>query len=243
MAKRIVIIPAFNEEMNIASVVEGVKRYSDADIVVIDDGSKDLTAEKAAETGAFVIRHPFNMGYGVALQTGYKYAVKNRYELLVQIDGDGQHDPKYIPDLFTLVESTSCHVAIGSRFLGREGYETGLLKSIGIMLFRAIIRMIIGQKITDPTSGYQCLDRKIFDVFTDNSFPSDYPDANVIILLHRMGFSVKEMPVKMVPNFKGRGMHRGFFKLAYYFFKMFLMIFIALLRENPRKKRDLNGTK
>jgi len=230
MKKKCIIIPAFNEEERIASVIEGINKYSDADVVVIDDGSKDLTGEKSKKAGAVVITHPFNMGYGVALQTGYKYAVKKNYDLLVQMDGDGQHDPKYIIELFNQVESRGCDVAIGSRFLGKNNYDTGVLKSTGIKLFRFLIRLTNGEKITDPTSGFQCLHRKVFEVFTGDIFPGDYPDANIIIMLHRMGFTIKEIPVAMIPNPKGRSMHQGIFTVMYYLFKMFLSFFIALIR-------------
>jgi glycosyltransferase involved in cell wall biosynthesis len=233
MNRKIIIIPAFNEEESIASVVEDAQKYSNADLVVIDDASQDLTASKAEEAGAFVIRHPFNMGYGVAIQTGYKYALRKGYDLLVQIDGDGQHNPKYIPDLFEKVESRECNLAIGSRFMDNGEYHAGLLKSVGIWFFRFIVWMITRQKITDPTSGYQCLDRTIIEIFTRDSFPSDYPDANIIVMLHRMGFTVRDIPVEMVPNHKRRGMHQGIFTLSYYFFKMFLTIFIALIKEEP----------
>ncbi|MCP4349058.1 MAG: glycosyltransferase family 2 protein [Desulfobacterales bacterium] len=233
MKKKCVIIPAFNEEDNIASVIDGIKKYSDADIIVIDDGSKDITVEKASQAGAFVIPHPFNMGYGVALQTGYKYAVKKKYDFLLQIDGDGQHNPNTIPEFFRLVESGECDVVIGSRFLIKENYDVGILKTLGFYLFRYVIRIITNRQITDPTSGYQCLNRKVFKLFTDDTFPWDYPDTNIIIMLHRMGFIVKEIPVSMNPNPLGRSMHRGLFNISYYFFKMFLSIFIILIRENP----------
>jgi len=234
MNKKCIIIPAFNEEENIVSVIEGVKRYSDASITVIDDGSRDRTSERAKEAGALVISHPFNMGYGVALQTGYKYAVKKGYDFLLQMDGDRQHDPKYIEELFKVVQSGECDVAIGSRFLGENKYSMGLLKFIGIWIFRIIIRIFNGERITDPTSGYQCLNRNVFEVFTEDVFPCDYPDTNIIIMLHRMGFTIKEIPVSMKPNPEGRSMHQGVFTLTYYFFKMFLAFFIALIRGKSR---------
>ena len=231
MVKRCIIIPSFNEGENITAVVQGVRKHSDADVVVIDDGSMDLTAEKAMNAGAFVISHPFNMGYGVALQTGYKYAIKERYDILVQIDGDGQHDPQTIPDMFKQVESHECDVVIGSRFLGGGSYRMGVMKSLGINLLRIIIRLITGQKITDPTSGYQCLSRKVFQVLTEDSFPSDYPDANILIMYRKKGFSMKELPVVMFSNPEGRSMHQGVFKVIYYFFIIFLSTFITLIRE------------
>jgi glycosyltransferase involved in cell wall biosynthesis len=229
--KRLIIIPAYNEEKQIASVIEGIRKYSDTDIVVIDDGSEDRTAERAGSAGAFVIRHSFNMGYGVAVQTGYKYASENNYDCLLQLDGDGQHHPAYIPDLFAMVENQKCDMAIGSRFLKDNEHKTGLLKSAAIRLFRWIIKITTGETITDPTSGYRCMNRKVFQYCTEDGFPHDYPDANTIIVLHRMGFKMAELPVTMLPNPEGRYMHRGIFKISYYFFKVFLSIFITLLRK------------
>jgi hypothetical protein len=241
MNKRCLIIPAFNEEENIASVIEGVKQYSDADIIVVDDGSTDQTVERATKAGALVVSHPFNMGYGTALQTGYKYAVKKNYDLLVQIDGDGQHDPKYIPALFGEVEAGMCDVAIGSRFLGKGHYPLSALKWTGIHMLRLATRCFIRERITDPTSGYQCLKRDVLEVFTKDIFPCDYPDANMIILLHGMAFQIKEIPVAMRPNREGRSMHEGIFKVMYYFFKMFLSFVIALIRGKSGSEQRIQG--
>jgi glycosyltransferase involved in cell wall biosynthesis len=226
-----IIIPAYNEAKNIISVICDIRKYYDGDIVVIDDGSQDITSSAAREAGAFVIRHPFNMGYGTALQTGYKYAVEKNYDILLQIDGDGQHSAKFISDLFRQVETAGCDVAIGSRFHAESHYRVGFLKSVGINLFRKIIWMVTGKKITDPTSGYQCLSRKAFEFLTNDTFPCDYPDANVIIMLHRAGFKIREIPVEMMPNPDGRSMHQGFLTICYYFFKMFLSIFVTLIRK------------
>jgi len=229
--KRCIIIPAFNEAENIASVIDGVKSVTDADVIVIDDGSIDQTADKAAAAGALVIRHPFNMGYGVALQTGYKYAVRKKYDVLLQMDGDGQHPPGAIDDFFTRIESGEYDVLVGSRFLEKGGYSIGYLKLFGIRLFRIIIKIISNEKITDPTSGFQCLNRDVFTIFTKDSFPCDYPDANIIIMLFRKGFVIRELPVNMVQNPEGRSMHQGIFTKFYYFFKVFFSIFIVLIRE------------
>lgn len=229
--KKCIIVPALNESENIVDVLEDIRQHSDADIVVIDDGSKDSTGKKAAETGARVLRHPFNMGYGVALQTGYKWALNKDYDFLLQMDADGQHDPKYIPALFEEVENGGSDVAIGSRFLIKGGYKAGIAKTIGINFFRMIIWMACRKRITDPTSGYQCLNRKVFKEFSKDLFPIDYPDADVILMLFRMGHKVKEVPVTMLPNPTGKSMHRGIFRLMYYFFKMCLSFFVTLLRE------------
>jgi hypothetical protein len=238
MQKCCVIIPAFNEQENIAAVVRGVKLHTDADIIVIDDGSTDLTFDKAKDAGAFVIRHPFNMGYGTALQTGYKYAVAQKYDFLLQMDGDGQHDPGSIPGFLKLMESGQYDVVIGSRFLGKYHYHVGILKSLGIALFKFIIRITTGREITDPTSGYQCLNRNVFVFFTDDLFPRDYPDADIIIVLHTAGFRIREIPVQMRKNSSGRSMHKGMLTLVYYFFKIFLSIFIILIRDESHYQKE-----
>ena len=231
MKRKCIIIPAFNEENNIVRVINGVKEICAVDIVVIDDGSSDRTAQKSLEAGAYVISHPFNMGYGTALQTGYKYTVQEGYEWVVQIDGDGQHDPVHIPQLFGAVESFRCDVAIGSRFLISGEYKLGILKKFGKAVLTTALWMVIAKRMTDPTSGYQCLNRRVLKTLINDSFPSDYPDANIIIKLHRMGFTVKEIPVCMAPNPDGRNMHQGFFTLTYYVFKMGLSIAIALIQD------------
>jgi len=237
-ANRIIIIPAYNEGGHIAAVIQGIKQYSDADVIVIDDGSEDQTAEKAQGAGAKLIRHPFNMGYGVALQSGYKYAAERDYDYLIQMDGDNQHDPKHIPEFFEKIQALPCDVLIGSRFLGRTDYRIGALKLVAIKFFRNIIRMVTGARITDPTSGYQCLNRKVYTLFTHDSFPWDYPDANIIIMLLRMGFKVAEIPVRMVVNHRREGMHRGLGRMVYYLFKVMLSILMAMLRQRSYYPRE-----
>jgi glycosyltransferase involved in cell wall biosynthesis len=232
--RRLIIIPAYNEERQIAAVIKGVRQYSEADIIVIDDGSEDRTAERAASTGARLLRHPFNLGAGAAVQTGYKYAVVHNYETLLQMDGDGQHHPAHIPDLFAMIEERRCDMAIGSRFLTDSEPSTGFLKSMAICVFRRIIKLMTGTTITDPTSGYRCMNWAVFRYFTEDGFPDDYADANTIIDMHRRGFKIEELPVRMQPNPEGRSMHRGIIKISYYFFNVFLSIFITLLRKKSR---------
>lgn len=228
---RCIILPAFNEGGHIGPVLEGIRKHTDADIVVVDDGSSDTTVQEAGAAGGRVISHPFNMGYGVALQTGYKYALQKGYEVLVQMDADGQHDPRGIPALFEEVESGRCDLAIGSRFLGEQGYPVDFLKWLGIGFFRMVIRILTGQTITDPTSGFQCLGRPVFKFLARDVFPWRYPDANVVIQLLRMRFRIREVPARMRPNPAGRSMHRGLFRLGYYFFEVFLSLFVTLLRD------------
>lgn len=232
IAKKVfVIIPAYNEERNIDKVVGGIKRtLGQVEVVVINDGSSDRTEEKALSGGATVINHFFNMGYGVALQTGYKYAFRNGADYLVQIDGDGQHNPKDIPKVLKLVVDGKSDLVVGSRFLGKCDYQIPLIRRLGMKFFGGFASLITGKKVTDPTSGFQAMNRKVLEFFTKGHYPVDFPDADILILLHFQAFKTAEIPVTMTANIEGRSMHRGLFKPMYYLFKMVLSIFMAIIR-------------
>ena len=209
--------------------------------MVIDDGSKDRTAYVAGRVDAKVIRHSSRMGYGVALQTGYKYAFERGYDYLVQLDGDGQHDPAYMHDLLNVTMSGDADLVLGSRFLNktlpkRKGLREdalGVARKVGIRLFSCLTTLLAGFRVTDPTSGYQALNRRVISFFVRDFFPCDYPDADVILIAHRVGFSIKEIPVVTYERANGRSMHRGI-KPVYYAFKMFLSIIMTMLRKKPR---------
>lgn len=226
----VIIIPAYNEAGIIEDTIKDIKNICEADIIVVDDGSTDSTLTEAKSAGAKVIEHPFNLGYGAALQTGYKYALKEGYAFAVQMDADGQHDPAYMSNLLEVVQNDGVDVSIGSRFLGEGTYKHSFFKKIGIVFFRTIASAVTGQKITDPTSGYQALNRKAMEFYASEAYPVDFPDADVLIMLHRRGLTFKEIPVKMNHNAKQKSMHSGIIPL-YYVFKMILSIFITLLRE------------
>lgn len=236
--KTIVIIPAHNEGPHIAAIVNQIKvLYPRLDVVVIDDGSNDDTKAKALAAGATVISNPFSLGYGGALQTGYKYAVKNGYHFLVQLDGDGQHDPACIDDLLIPIRSGTADISIGSRFLishkkgiDQLAYHAPLARRMGMKLFGAIATFLIKQKVTDPTSGYQGMNRRVFSILAGDRFPIDYPDADVIIMLHREGIQIREVSVRMFPSPNDKSIHSGL-KPLYYIFKMFLSILVTLLRK------------
>lgn len=233
----LVIIPAFNEEQRIAAVVAGVRNVVPAaTIVVINDGSRDRTAAVARAAGATVVSHPFNMGYGVAIQTGYKYALANGFEELVQIDGDGQHDPAGIPQLLATLRSGACDFVLGSRFLNDESYRPPLVRRLGMAFFRKIVSLVVRQPITDCTSGYQAFNRAVMGFFAGELFPCDYPDADVLISLHLAGFRIREVPVRMTANVQGKSMHSGL-KPFYYVFKMLLSICVTLLRSHRLYRR------
>ena len=236
--KTLVIVPAYNEEARIAGVLHGIRQYiPHADVLIVDDGSTDLTREVALRAGAKVISHPFNLGYGAALQTGYQYALMKNYEGLVQMDGDGQHDPSSIVDLLAIVQKGEADIVIGSRFLEAKEiastpspYRAPLTRRLGMKLFGMIASLLIHQKVTDPTSGFQAMNRRVLEWVSGDRFPCDYPDADVIIMLHRAGFQILEVPVSMFENQDKKSMHGGWRPL-YYVFKMFLSIFVTLMRE------------
>ena len=228
----LVIIPAYNEERNISDLIHSIKQlYPSIDIAVIDDGSSDATARLAQGAGAWVLSHRFNMGYGVSLQTGYKYAVAKDYQCLVQIDGDGQHDPADIGALLAVVKDNGTDLVLGSRFLQQNDYRTSIFRLIGIHVFRVILKLLSGQEIKDVTTGFQAMNRKVLDVFVSDVFPCDYPDADVILLLSGLGYRIKEVPVLMHPNEEGKSMHRNPLNALYYIFKMILSMFLTKMRK------------
>lgn len=235
--RKLVIIPAYNESKNIKRVIEEIRQYNpDTDILVVDDCSSDNTGRIAKNTGVKVIRHVFNSGYGAALQTGYKYAIYKNYDIVAQIDGDGQHDPSYLDDLFEKLQKNGFDFVIGSRFSASpRKYHMSFLRKLGMRFFQLLIYLFINKKISDPTSGYQVLGKEVFSLFANgNVFPSDYPDADVIVLLHYAGFHVTEVPVVMYENTTGQSMHSGF-KPLYYVVKMLLSLFIVRLNKNTRQ--------
>lgn len=230
-------MPAFNEAGSIERVVKSIHETNPGlDVVVIDDGSSDDTAQLAESAGATVLSLPVNLGYGAALQTGYKYAVMNQYDYTVQIDGDGQHDPKFIEKLLARLDN-GADVVIGSRFLGNLGsYDNPAMRQMGMMFFRSLIYLFIKRRITDPTSGFQAMKRSVFEYFAKSKqYPSDFPDADIIILLHYAGFNVTEIPVVMYNSETGKSMHSGL-KPIYYIFKMLLSIYAVLFGQEKLVK-------
>lgn len=233
----LVVIPAYNEGGKIFQVVSNVRTaLPGSDVLVVNDGSRDDTSIEAQRAGAIVLNHPINMGYGVTIQTGYKYAWENGYEYVIQIDGDGQHDPAFIPELLEPVVSGQTDVCVGSRFREVESYRPSFSRRLGILFFRKLVSIIIGREITDPTSGYQAMNRDVIRFFTSDIFPCDYPDADVLVSLNLAGFRIREVPVRMFANAEGKTMHSGM-KPLYYMFKMCLSIFVTLLRNRALYRR------
>ncbi len=234
-SKTLIIIPAYNEEKNIGAVLEGIQqKVPGIPVLVINDGSADNTESVARSHGASVISLPYNSGYGVALQTGFIFAAKNNFSIVIQMDSDGQHDPANINDLLEEVKKDEVDVVIGSRFLNSDSYKTSFARHAGILIFGKIASMFSGNKVTDPTSGFQALKGRAIHFAASDHYPPDYPDADFIILMHRYGLKVKEIPVTMHASPVKESMHHGH-KTIYYIFKMFLSIFVTILRNVPRR--------
>ena len=172
---------------------------------------------------------PVNCGYGVALQAGFKYAAREGYDLVAQMDADGQHLARFLPAVLAPIRARTADLVVGSRFLDGDGhYEPSLARKVGMELFGRIASLIMRQPVTDPTSGYQAMNGKVVELFCTGVYPGDFPDADVLVLLHRAGFSVKEVPVQM-RTYDGPSMHGGHGSI-YYVYKMLLSIGLNLLR-------------
>lgn len=232
--KGLIIIPAHNEEKTILKLIDKIKSVQpEIDIVVINDCSTDRTYNALMEANIPVISLPCNLGYGGALQTGFKYAHEEGYPFVITMDADGQHDPESIETLINEMKNDAgLDMIIGSRFLASDNkYKASIPRQLGISVLRWIIMILTKKEITDPTSGFQLLRYNIIELYaTKNFYPMDYPDADIIIFLHRAGFRIKEVPVVMHENTTGKSMHSGI-KSVFYFLKLFLSLYILLTSE------------
>jgi glycosyltransferase involved in cell wall biosynthesis len=233
MSPRILIItPAFNEEATIGEVVASLeKELPSADILVVNDGSPDSTSEIISQLNVRVLEHPFNLGIGATMQTGYCYAHKHGYDMAVQVDADGQHPPDQVRHLLEPVEKGEVDVAIGTRFYGAE-YAHSWTRLTGIKILSKVVSFILGTKITDTTSGFRGVNRGVIEFFSRN-YPEDYPEAEAIVLLHRAGFSIKEVSVRFEER-KGGVSSISFLNGIYYMIKVLLAIFVDLLKKIER---------
>lgn len=232
MRDTLLIIPAHNEELNISKVLNELYSYNlDLDILVVNDGSTDKTRVILENQRVKSISLPYNLGYGGAVQTGFKYAVMKGYRYIIQFDGDGQHDSGDIPLILSKLKESGADIVIGSRFLGRGSFRTGLFKKLAIQLFRLIIKTFTGVKITDPSSGLQGLSKRAFTHYADmGHYPNDYPDADILIHMILSKYRIIEIPANIRARNGGKSMHSGV-KPVFYILKMLVSILIVLLRE------------
>jgi glycosyltransferase involved in cell wall biosynthesis len=231
----LIVIPAYNEQGRVGTVIEDVRRaLPGVDVLVVDDGSTDGTFAEAEQAGAMAISLPINSGYGVALQTAYKFGVRAGYERIGQIDADGQHRAEYLALMLDMLEAYDADVIIGSRFLDHDGhYRPSVARTLGIGLFARLASLITHRHISDPTSGFQLMRSDVARLFCSDVYPTDYPDADILILLHRTGYRVYEIPVRMRPS-PGKSMH-SLHSSPYYVYKMLLSILVTLLRRGPKE--------
>jgi glycosyltransferase involved in cell wall biosynthesis len=229
------LVPAFNETEGIERVIRDLRLYFPlADFVVIDDGSTDDTSRKVLRSGVDLLRLPTNLGIGGALQTGLKYAEEMGYKYTLRLDADGQHDPDDALRLLDAVMNGEADVAIGSRFLaagwlGKDrNYKTTFTRLLGIRTFAAMASLFTRQKITDPTSGLRCYSQRVI-CYLAQFHPQDYPEVESVIMLHRAGFRLLELPATFYPRVAGKSSIDGW-KSFYYAFRVLLACVIAALR-------------
>ena len=229
--KVLVIVPAYNEEESIKKVVNEIKsKNKDVDVIVVNDGSKDNTVKEAKNTEALVVDLPCNLGIGGAVQTGYLYAYNNNYDIAIQIDGDGQHDPSYIKQMVEIIQKKQADMVIGSRFIEKTGYKQTFMRKLGNNVLSFIIRILTGKKIYDTTSGYRASNREIIKRFA-NSYPFDYPEPDTNLQLIVSKKVIKEIPVEMRQRTTGKSFASPL-KSVHYMIKVSLALFIARLRKS-----------
>ncbi|MBS1871783.1 MAG: glycosyltransferase family 2 protein [Acidobacteria bacterium] len=232
----LIIIPAYNEEAAIRGVVEEVRAtLAGAPVLVIDDCSSDGTKVLAKYAGAEVLPMPHHLGLGGCVQAGYKLAFELGYDYVVRVDGDGQHDPAFIPAILETLKTTGCDMVIGSRFVARDGEHTSAPRAIGIHLFRAVLRPILGKTVHDPTSGFVGVKRTALEVFA-RSFPLEYPEIEALVVLQRKRFTFQEVPCRMRPRRGGRSSITAL-KSFYYIVHVLLGVFVNVLRFEGRRRR------
>jgi len=238
----LLIMPAYNESACIGPFITKLRDggiFDFADVLVINDGSKDNTSAIARQAGARVITHIYNLGYGCALQTGYKFAVRHGYKYLIQIDSDGQHDVCNVKMIYDALRSSDKpDIVIGSRFMdGSVTFKIPAIKKVPIAFFRFLIKRSTKQTVLDPTSGLQGLNQKAFLFYSYfNNFVYDFPDANMIIQMLLNDFKIKEVKSVMHIRETGTSMHSGL-KPILYIMKMVISTTTVILRERKRYKK------
>lgn len=223
----LLIIPAFNEAGSIKGVLYSVREHFSGDVAVIDDGSEDDTGAIARQAGAAVLRHPCNLGIGAAVQTGFLYGYAHGYDFVVRQDGDGQHDARQIPRMIEVLERDEADIVVGSRFLAREGYQSTVVRRVGIFIL-GIVSALVGTRVTDPTSGYWGVNRRALAVLA-RSHPDDYPETEALVHASRAGCRVREVPVIMHARTAGRSSISAMYS-GLYMVKVVLALLVGRLR-------------
>ena len=229
--RRIAIVPALNEEASVGAVIEEIRAFDPGfEVVVVDDGSVDRTAEVARKRGARVLRLPFNLEIGGAVQTGFRFAFEHGFDLAVRVDGDGQHDPAELPRILEPVLDGEADIVVGSRFAESGGYRPSRSRRAGIRLLAWTVSALVRQRVTDPTSGFQAVNRRGIRLFAAD-YPHDYPEVEAVVMVSRHRLRLKEVPVRMRERSGGRSSITAF-RSVYYMVKVTLAIFVGLFRRN-----------
>jgi glycosyltransferase involved in cell wall biosynthesis len=230
--RRVAIVPAFDEEQSVGRVIDELRAFdAELDVVVVDDGSHDGTAAVARARGARVLRLPFNLGIGGAVQTGFRYAFEHDYDIAVRVDGDGQHDPSQLPLILGPVLAGEADIAVGSRFAAAgEGYRSSRSRRAGIRLLAWVVSRIVRRRVTDTTSGFQALNRKAIALFA-RDYPHDYPEVEATVMVFRHRLRAVEVPVSMRERGGGRSSITAL-RAVYYMVKVLLALFVGLFRRN-----------
>ena len=235
--KVLIIIPAYNEADNIEKVLNEIKKdINYADILVINDCSTDNTREIVEKNNVKCITNVFNMRYAWAVQTGLKYAYQNDYDYVIQMDADGQHVAKEAEKLYHEIKKSKVDIVIGSRYVKEMGYPCPFFRRVGTKMFEIMIRMFCHQKIADPLSGFQCLNKKVIDIYSRIGGYPEYPDANLVIEMLLQGYKIKEVPVKMRLRENGVSMHSGIIKPIKYMIEQLYTCLVIFLK-NIGKRR------
>lgn len=228
--KKLIIIPAFNEEANIEKTVNAIERDAkDFDYVIINDCSTDRTREICESHGYNIVNLPINLGIGGAVQTGYKYAYQYGYDMAVQVDGDGQHAPEFLNTMAEYIEKNHVDMVIGSRFIEKKGFQSSAARRMGIKFFSWLIKLLTGERITDPTSGLRMVGRNVIDIFS-RDYPKDYPEPESVVAVLRKKMTVREIPVIMHER-EGGVSSISPKKSIYYMVKVTLAILIERIRK------------
>ncbi|MEH1166005.1 glycosyltransferase family 2 protein [Micromonospora sp. CPCC 205539] len=227
--RTLIIIPALNESGSIADVVGEVRgELPGVDVLVVDDGSTDRTAAVAAAAGARVAKLPYNLGVGGAMRLGYRYARDNDYDVAIQIDADGQHDPRYVPKLVDLLEDND--LVIGARFAGEGDYNVRGPRRWAMVMLSAVLSRVAHTKLTDTTSGFRAANRRVIEMFA-GWYPAEYLGDTVETLVHtaRRGFRIRQVPVAMRKRMAGTPSHSPA-KAMIYLGRAFAVLTLALIR-------------
>jgi glycosyltransferase involved in cell wall biosynthesis len=232
----LILIPAFNEEGAVGDVVREVRQVvPGVAALVVDDCSTDATSAVAAAAGAEVLRLPCHLGLGGCVQAGYKLAFELGYEYVIRVDGDGQHDPHEIPRILDVLTAERCHMVIGSRYLAGDNGYTSVSRRAGIVLFRLVLRPILGKWVHDPTSGFVGVNRQALGVFS-RSFPLEYPEIEALVVLQRRAFQFEEVPCRARARKAGRSSITAL-KSIYYIIHVLLGVFVNILKYEGGRRR------